>query len=102
MIHEGRNVELVHVWKIVSVNFNTQEHWPTKKIHGKDGYPIYRRRNDGRTIEVYVIKINNQWVVPYNPYLLIINNCHIDVEVFSGIKAIKYIYIKGTINVSYT
>jgi len=38
------------------------------------------------------MKMNNQWVVPYNPYLLMRYNCHINVEVCSGVKAIKYLY----------
>ena len=36
--------------------------------------------------------MTNQWVVPYSPYLLTRYNCHINVEVFSGVKAIKYLY----------
>jgi hypothetical protein len=34
----------------------------------------------------------NQWVVPYNPYLLLKYNCHINVEVCSSITAVKYLY----------
>ena len=33
------------------------------------GYPIYRRRNNGRTVKVNGIQLDNCWVVPYNPYL---------------------------------
>uniref|UniRef100_A0A453GBP1 Helitron helicase-like domain-containing protein n=1 Tax=Aegilops tauschii subsp. strangulata TaxID=200361 RepID=A0A453GBP1_AEGTS len=36
--------------------------------------------------------LDNRWVVPYNPYLLRMFNCHINVEVCSSIKAVKYIY----------
>src|SRR2546421_6699719 len=32
------------------------------------------------------------WVVPYNPYLLLKYNSHVDVEVCSTICAIKYLY----------
>jgi len=31
-------------------------------------------------------------VVPYNPWLLLKYNCHINVEVCSSIKSIKYLY----------
>ncbi|XP_049378107.1 uncharacterized protein LOC125842861 [Solanum stenotomum] len=59
-------------------------HYPrafnNKTIQEKDGYPIYKRRNDGKTSEVREMKMNNQWVVPYNPYLLMRYNCHINVE----------------------
>ena len=34
-----------------------------------NGYPLYRRRPDGRTITVGRYEVDNRWVVPYNPYL---------------------------------
>ncbi|KAL5539169.1 hypothetical protein UlMin_042948 [Ulmus minor] len=36
--------------------------------------------------------LDNQWVVPYNPYLLAKFNCHINVEICSTVKAVKYLY----------
>ncbi|XP_020147860.1 uncharacterized protein [Aegilops tauschii subsp. strangulata] len=36
--------------------------------------------------------LDNRWVVPYNPYLLRMFNCHINVEVCSSIKVVKYLY----------
>ena len=35
----------------------------------KDGYPLY-----SSTVEVAGMKLDNRWVVPYNPYLLSKNN----------------------------
>ncbi|XP_044980863.1 uncharacterized protein LOC123448144 [Hordeum vulgare subsp. vulgare] len=61
-------------------------------IQGKDSYPIYRRRDDGRRAQVRRRTLDNRWVVPYNPYLLRRYNCHINVEVCSSIKAVKYLY----------
>ena len=63
-----------------------------KSIQAKDGYPIYKRRMDGRIEIVHGMHVINQWVVPYSPYLLTIYNCHINVEVCSRVKAIKYLY----------
>ncbi|XP_027180792.1 uncharacterized protein LOC113779417 [Coffea eugenioides] len=37
-------------------------------------------------------EVDNRWVVPYNPYLLAKFNCHINVEICSTVKAVKYIY----------
>ena len=34
----------------------------------KEGYPVYRRREDGRTVKVNEIELDNRWIVPYNPY----------------------------------
>ena len=61
------------------------------------GYPIYRRRNDGRTWEVpmsggRVFRCDNRWVVPYNPYLSRKYEAHINVELCATVKAVKYIH----------
>lgn len=59
---------------------------------GKDSYPIYRRRANGRRVEVRNAVLDNRWVVPYNTGLLMRYNFHINVEACSSIKAIKYLY----------
>ncbi|ONM01236.1 hypothetical protein ZEAMMB73_Zm00001d030646 [Zea mays] len=61
-------------------------------LQGKDSYPIYRRRDDDRKEKVRGCELDNRWVVPYNPYLLRLFNCHINVEACGSIKAIKYLF----------
>ncbi|WVZ67157.1 hypothetical protein U9M48_016277, partial [Paspalum notatum var. saurae] len=61
-------------------------------LQGKDSYPVYRRREDGHKQKVRGHELDNRWVVPYNPFLLRYFNCHINVEVCSSIKAVKYLY----------
>ena len=57
------------------------------------GYPLYRRRNDGRTIHYSKNKwVNNMFVVPYNPYLLLKFNSHINLEVCSSVLCVKYLF----------
>ena len=65
----------------------------------EDGYPIYRRRQDGRTISVkapnnpgHIIQLDNRSVVPYNPYLMKKYQAHINVEVCASVQAVKYIH----------
>jgi len=69
---------------------------------GMDSYPKYRRlkpEDGGHTGEILMRQhgrqvvqvVTNQWVVPYNPFLLRQFNCHINVEICSSIKSIKYI-----------
>ncbi|XP_075478837.1 uncharacterized protein LOC142519691 [Primulina tabacum] len=41
---------------------------------GKDGYPIYRRRNYGQIVDTRKAKLNNQCVVPHNCNLLLSNS----------------------------
>ena len=36
--------------------------------------------------------MSNQWLVPYNPYLLLKYNCHLNVEICSSVKSAQYIY----------
>ncbi|XP_023771820.1 uncharacterized protein LOC111920477 [Lactuca sativa] len=48
---------------------------------GKDAYPVYRRRDTGIVVKKQGIMMDNRWVVPYNPKLLMMFNCHLNVEV---------------------
>jgi len=66
---------------------------------GEDSYPNYRHRSPtegGRTFQKFdhgqSTTVDNQWVVPYNPYLLLRYNCHINVEYCASVKAVKYLY----------
>jgi hypothetical protein len=36
--------------------------------------------------------IDNSWIVPYNPHLLLRYDCHINVEVCSSVRAVKYLF----------
>lgn len=75
-------------------------------IVSEDGYPQYRRRDNGQTFAVrkpgapdQQIVRDNRWVVPYNPYLLQKYRSHINVEVCATVSAVKYIHkyvYKGT------
>ena len=58
------------------------------------GYPRYRRREkvDGVAVKHSDGVRDNRWVVPYNRELLLTFRCHINVEVCTSIKAVKYLY----------
>ena len=58
---------------------------------GTDGYPHYRRRNDGKHIIKNGIHLDKRYVVPYNPYLSKKYNTHINVEICSSSKCCKYL-----------
>jgi hypothetical protein len=58
----------------------------------KDSYPLYQLRDNGRYIVKKGVKLTNQHVVPYNQYLLLKYNCHMNVEVPYGITATKYLF----------
>ncbi|XP_074278501.1 uncharacterized protein LOC141602089 [Silene latifolia] len=60
--------------------------------NSSDGYPVYRRRKIGDSAKIRGEQLDNHWVIPYNPYLLDLFDCHLNVEVFSTIQAVKYLY----------
>jgi hypothetical protein len=57
-----------------------------------DGYPLYRRKDDGRVVVKGSHVLDIRWVVPYNPYLCRVFRCHINVEICSSVKSAKYLY----------
>lgn len=52
--------------------------------------PLYRRKSE--TIMHKNQLISNEDVVPYNPYLIVRFNCHINIEICVSIKGVKYLY----------
>ena len=118
-----------HVNKKCRFNFPKDYCNKTSFVDGE--YPKYRRRDEDNGGYVYVKKkkskrkrseisgedgeeskidnnefetISNRWVAPYNPVLLLLFNCHINVEFCTSILAVKYItkYVyKGSSHVSY-
>ena len=65
---------------------------PKKTVLSADGYLYDKRRNDNRTIVRHNQNVDNRFIVPYCPVLLYIFNCHINVEVVSSVKSVKYLY----------
>ena len=57
------------------INGKCTKHFPKRfyeeTIIDEEGFPIYRRRNDGKTIEKNEILLNNRYVVPYNVNILV-------------------------------
>ncbi|CAK9303228.1 unnamed protein product [Gordionus sp. m RMFG-2023] len=59
--------------------------------HNANGYPFYQRRDKG-FIHVGGKPVYNRYVIPYNKYLLLKFNAHINVEICTSIKSVKYIF----------
>ncbi|XP_071643019.1 uncharacterized protein [Temnothorax longispinosus] len=79
------------------INDKCSKHFPKpfrpETTMDEDGYPQYRRRNNGLLYERpgrYVV--DNRYVVPYNPTLLLLFNSHINVEIVTSIRSVKYLY----------
>ncbi|XP_071728373.1 uncharacterized protein [Rutidosis leptorrhynchoides] len=57
-----------------------------------DGYANYRRRKNGETVTKAKTTLDNSFIVPYNRYLLLKYNAHINVEWCNRSRAIKYLF----------
>ena len=58
----------------------------------ENGYPQYKRTNDGRSFIKNGVRLDNRYVVPYNPYFLKKYQAHINVEACMSINSIKYVF----------
>lgn len=65
----------------------------------KNGYPLYRRRDNSNEDHFHfnkiikkMVPVDNSMVVPYNSFLLKKYKCHINIEYCASINSIKYIF----------
>ncbi|XP_035845668.1 uncharacterized protein LOC110873237 isoform X3 [Helianthus annuus] len=58
----------------------------------EDGYPVYRRRDSKIFFMKGKTRLDNRFVVPYNRYLLLKYESHINVEWCNQSRAIKYLF----------
>lgn len=81
---------------VCMVNGVCSKHFPKEFIettrNSRNGYPLYRRRDNNSTAEIRGKTIDNRYVVPYNSFLLMKYRCHLNVEACTTVKSIKYIF----------
>ena len=80
---------------------NYTKEFCSQTIPNVNGYPTYRRREEfhaSGTRKSYPsrsrpeIHVDNRYVVPYNKFLLLKYDCHINVEVCASLRSIKYLF----------
>ena len=54
-------------------------------VENINGYPCYRRHDDGKTIVIGQREVDNSWIFPYNPWLSKKIDAHINVEICSTV-----------------
>lgn len=57
-----------------------------------DGYPLYRRKDNGRTTKMGDLLNDNRFVVPCNKYLLLRYNAHINAKWCNQSRFIKHLF----------
>nr|XP_047144698.1 uncharacterized protein LOC124818197 [Hydra vulgaris] len=75
---------------VCSKNYPKDFNVNTVAVH--NGYPRYRRRDNGLVINIKGNNVDNRWVVPYNPWLSKKYQAHINVEACMSVKAVKYLF----------
>nr|XP_045088159.1 uncharacterized protein LOC120970143 isoform X2 [Aegilops tauschii subsp. strangulata] len=58
----------------------------------EEGFPIYRRRNDGRIVEKNGVHLDSRYIVPYNRDLIVKYQAHINGEWCNKSRSIKYAF----------
>ena len=58
----------------------------------EEGYPCYRRLDNGRFVEKNGIKLDNRSLVPYNPPLLMRYQAHVNTKYCNKTNSIKYLF----------
>ena len=91
MIHRPCNVTKQQCIKDQKCTKNFPKKFAEETVINDFTYPTYRRRNRFKT-NWKNFEIGDEFVVPYNAYLLMKFDAHINVEVCSYFTAVKYLY----------
>ncbi|MBW0471262.1 hypothetical protein O181_010977 [Austropuccinia psidii MF-1] len=78
-------------WASYGCKYGFPKQFINETLIRDDAYPAYRRQ-EGHTYVNGQYTYTNRDVIPYNKYLTLRYECHINVEIPYGIKALKYLY----------
>ncbi|OWZ17455.1 Helitron helicase [Phytophthora megakarya] len=79
-------------WSMANAPKGARRLWLKLPAANADGYAEVQRRRRPHGKLKFETDENNNWVVPYNPYLPQTYNCHINIEICTGITVVKYMY----------
>jgi len=77
------------------VNGKYSKHFPKdfreRTDWAKESYPLYARPDNGLVFEYNEARFTNQYVVPYCSQLLLLFDCHLNVEISARLETVKYL-----------
>ena len=77
------------------VNGKYSKHFPKEYRErtdwAKDSYLLYARPDNGLVFEHNGARFTNQYVVPYCPQLLLLFDCHLNIEISTRLGTVKYL-----------
>lgn len=80
----------------MKANWSYKDKYPkkfiAKTIVWNDCFPQYMCFGNRATARVRKHDLISHWIVPYNSYLFETSNCHFNVEIYSIIMTVKYLY----------
>ncbi|XP_074374440.1 uncharacterized protein LOC141714843 [Apium graveolens] len=94
MIHRSCGPDYTKSLCMVKGNFI--KHFPKRynshTFFNECGFPIYKRRRTGITINKKGVNLDNRFVVPFNRDLLVHFQCHMNLEICNNSRSLKYLF----------
>ncbi|KAI7962555.1 hypothetical protein MJO28_000649 [Puccinia striiformis f. sp. tritici] len=79
-------------WKEGVCKYGYPRPFSERTVNVEGGYPAYRRQDTGISLTKHTSTFDNRSVVPYNKFLSLMFECHINVEIPVNTTAVKYLY----------
>ncbi|KAI7938897.1 hypothetical protein MJO28_014476 [Puccinia striiformis f. sp. tritici] len=98
-LHEIVCLSMIHgpcqnrpCWRDGACKYGYPRPFSERTVNVDGAYPAYRRRDTGLSVKKHTFTFDNQSVVPYNKFLTLMFECHINVEIPVNTTAVKYLY----------
>lgn len=63
MSHVDMNRKMHHAWFEMFAQNIFQKKYSSEIIIGKNGFPLYRRKNNGKTVRRSIVELDNQYML---------------------------------------